>query len=142
MKPASDDWYDFGAVFARNIQYQPVRKGSPTLHYCVFRRINGSVNNYYLCTEVSRDMAVGMLNSFDDVLIGEHFTPTPCLNVVKCMSGVYPGFGECTLQLAIQKDVWNVFMPLYYALLDYGIDWTNLFDLGLRSLIRYLTTPS
>ena len=121
---------------AKKIHYQPARKGSPILHYCVFRRAQKAVTHYYLCTEVCRDMVIGMLSTFDDVIIGEHFTPTPSLNVVKCMSGVYPGFGECTLQIVIQKSIWSAFMPLYYALLDYGIDWTSLFDLGLCALIR------
>ena len=134
----SVDWIALGQVDVSEIRYQPARVGSPSLNYVVFRRSYKCTTHYYLCTEVLNEFVIGMLTSFDDVLIGEHLTLTPRLNVVKCVSGVYPGFGECTLQMVIQKSVWNAFMPLYYALLDYGVDWTSLFDLGLCALIRYL----
>ena len=127
---------DYRRYSACKIQYQPSQPGSPCLEYTVFRFSGQCSTVYRLCIVNNGEFIHGPLHSFTDVIIGEHLTVMPHLNIVKCYSGVYPGLGESTLQLSLQQSAWNRFIPIYDMLLDYGLDWLSLFDMGLYALIR------
>ena len=114
--------------------YNPSWPGSPAINYLVFREQNKYSIIYRLCSYQSEQFVNGDLCSFRSVLIGEHMTVTPSLNIVRCYSGLYPGYGECTLQLALHKSIWSAFLPVYEHLLDYALDWVHLFDMGLVAL--------
>ena len=136
LRSPKTQWTAFRRYYACIIQYQPAPTGSPPLQYTVFKYRGAQKVVYRVCIVPSGNYPNGPLTTFTDALIGEHFTITPHLNVLRCYSGIFPGYGESTLQVVLDQPSWHKFLPLYQLFLDYTIDWLGLFDLGLYTIAR------
>ena len=75
-----------------------------------------------------REPLPGPLIGFQELLIGEHITPTINLNIIKCTSGNFVGLQNATIQVSICYKKWSLFLPFYTLFSMEMIDWTELFS--------------
>ena len=88
--------------------------------------------HYHICPypRYALNISVSPPTSFSSLLIGEHMTPTPSINIVKCISGNFLAYNLSTLQLAVTSESLPKFTLLYYHLLNYELDFVNIFKVA------------
>ena len=93
---------------------------------------------YRICLHWTIPIPLGILGGFDDLLLGEHMTVTPSLNIVMCKSGLFPGFQFATYQFAVPHcaNDETYFIPLYEYFNNDDINYLNLFDMAARGNSR------
>ena len=94
----------------------------------VQHQINGQKHVRFCIGMKNSSVVPGPLLNFNEVLIGEHITPTLDMNIIRCESGLYVGLEAATIQVSISQKKWGLFTRLYTLFtMDY-IDWTIIFS--------------